>query len=269
MKLCRFSTDFSTLPTARPGPAVHYGALEGKIVRAIEGDPYGEHALTGEWHNVDQVRLLPPCVPSKIVCVGRNYLEHARELDHEPPGEPLLFLKPPSSVIATGDRIVYPPESERLDHEAEIGVVMGRRCRRLGAAEPVDAYIFGYTCVNDVTARDLQRKDSQWTRGKGYDTFCPFGPVIATDVPPDSLEVRALLNGERRQCGHVSQMIFPIAVLIRYISQVMTLEPGDLIATGTPAGVGPMRVGDTIEIAIEGIGAVRNEVAAEAVAPRS
>lgn len=262
MKLYRFSTDSSERPTATAGPHIYYGMLEGEVIRALSGWPSGEHAFTNAVHNVDQVRLLPPCVPSKIVCVGRNYLEHARELQNEVPAEPLIFLKPPSAAITTGYDIVYPPQSQRVDHEGEIGIVIGRRCRRLGPAEDVAPYIFGYTCVNDITARDLQKKDGQWTRAKGFDTFCSFGPVIATDVDPTQLEVRTSVNGELRQCGHVSQMIFSIDVVVRFISQVMTLEPGDLIATGTPAGIGPIQPGDTVEVAIEGIGVLRNTVVA-------
>jgi len=262
MKLCRFSTDFNERPTATAGPQIHYGALEGKVIHVLEGDPFGAHAVTDAWHNVDQVRLLPPSVPSKIVCVGRNYLEHARELQNEVPAEPLIFLKPPSAAITSGYDIVYPPQSQRVDHEGEIGVVIGRRCRRLDAGEDVAPYIFGYTCVNDITARDLQKKDGQWTRAKGFDTFCSFGPVIASDADPARLEVRASVNGELRQRGDVSQMIFPIDVVVRFISQVMTLEPGDLIATGTPGGIGPMQPGDTVEVAIEGIGVLRNSVVA-------
>lgn len=264
MRLCRFSSDFQVAPTARDGPGIHYGSLDEKEIRVLEGDPFGEYRLTDIRHNVDHVKLLPPCVPSKIVCVGRNYVEHAREMEKEAPAEPLIFLKPPSAVVSTGDMILYPPESQRVDHEGEIGVVIGRRCRRLGAAVPAAPYIFGYTCVNDVTARDLQRKDGPWTRGKGFDTFCPFGPVIRTDADPAALEVRTLRNGDLRQRGHVAQMIFPMDVIIRFISQVMTLEPGDLIATGTPAGVGPIELGDTVEVVIEGIGVLRNPVGSAA-----
>jgi 2-keto-4-pentenoate hydratase/2-oxohepta-3-ene-1,7-dioic acid hydratase in catechol pathway len=262
MKLCRFSTDFNERPTAVAGPHIYYGMLEGEAIRVLTGWPSGEHAFTDAVYNPDQVRLLPPCVPSKIVCVGRNYLEHARELDNEVPTEPLIFLKPPSAAITAGYDIVYPPQSQRVDHEGEIGVVIRRRCRRLAADEDVTPYIFGYTCVNDITARDLQKKDGQWTRAKGFDTFCSFGPVIATDADPTQLEVRTSVNGELRQRGHASQMIFPIDVVVRFISQVMTLEPGDLIATGTPAGIGPMKPGDTVEVAIEGIGVLRNTVVA-------
>jgi 2-keto-4-pentenoate hydratase/2-oxohepta-3-ene-1,7-dioic acid hydratase in catechol pathway len=262
MKLCRFSTDFTVRPTAKAGPSIHYGALEEKVVRVIVGDPFGQHQVGDASYYLDQVRLLPPCLPSKIVCLGKNYLEHAREMEGQAPEEPLIFLKPPSAINTTGYDIVYPPQSHRVDHEGEIGVVIGRPCCRLGPEEPVAPYIYGYTCVNDVTARDLQKKDGQWTRAKGFDTFCSFGPVISTDVDPGKLEVRTSLNGQVQQCGNVSQMIFPIDAVIRFISRVMTLEPGDLIATGTPAGVSPMQPGDTVEVSIEGIGVLRNRVVA-------
>lgn len=260
MNLCRFSTDPITQPAARSGPGIYYGSLEGSRIRVIEGDPFSDYRLAGKSYVLEEVRLLPPCLPSKIVCVGRNYVEHARELQNEAPAEPLIFFKPPSSVLASGDAIVYPPESKRVDHEGEIGVVIGRRCRRLGPEQSVAPFIYGYTCVNDVTARDLQKKDGQWTRGKGFDTFCPFGPVIATEADPAKLEVRLKRNGEIRQCGSVSQMIFPVDAIVRYISQVMTLEPGDLIATGTPAGVGPLEIGDALEVTVEGVGTLHNVV---------
>ncbi len=268
MNICRFTMLPGVPPTARAGYDIRYGGIEGNVVREIEGDPFandGEFAFTDTWHDVRTVHLLPPCAPSKIVCVGRNYAEHARELQNEVPGEPLIFLKPPSSVITAGDHILYPRESQRVDHEGEIGVVIGSRCRRLQESDPVEPYIFGYTCVNDVTARDLQKKDGQWTRGKGFDTFCAFGPIIRTRdaVDASKLRVRTLVNGEQRQAGDVSQMIFAIPFVIRYISQFMTLEPGDLIATGTPAGVGPLQPGDVVEVAVEGIGSLRNQVQAE------
>lgn len=262
MKICRFSTDPNVAPTVAPGtPGVYWGLLEGNQVRALEGPPFEEQRPSGAVYALDRVRLLPPCWPSKIVCLGRNYAEHARELDHEVPAEPLIFLKPPSSVITGGDTIIYPEDSQRLDHEGEIGVVIGRRCRHLRAGRPAAPYIFGFTCVNDITARDLQKKDGQWTRGKGFDTFCSFGPVISTGLDPAKLEVRTYLNGELRQRGTVSEMLFGFDAILAYISRVMTLEPGDLIATGTPAGVGPMGVGDTVEVVIEGVGALRNRVA--------
>ncbi len=190
------------------------------------------------------VRLLPPCAPTKIVCVGRNYPEHARELGNEVPAEPLIFLKPPSSLIAGGDAIVYPTLSERVDFEGELGVVIGRRARNVSAASAMD-YVLGYTCVNDVTARDLQRKDGQWTRGKGFDTFCAAGPwmIPRDELPLDGLRVVTRLDGAVKQDGWVGDMMFPVSVIVAYVSAFMTLEPGDLIATGTPPGVGPCSPG--------------------------
>jgi 2-keto-4-pentenoate hydratase/2-oxohepta-3-ene-1,7-dioic acid hydratase in catechol pathway len=263
MKLVRFTTDAHAPATAARGHHISYGALEGESIRVISGDPFGEWALAGPFVEANSVRLLPPCVPSKIVCVGRNYVEHAKELHNEVPTEPLIFLKPPSSLLEPGGAIVYPRLSQRVDHEGEIGVIIGKRCRRLAPGARAADYIYGYTCVNDVTARDLQKKDGQWTRGKGFDTFCPFGPCIRTDVDAAALAVQGRVNGEVRQAGHVSEMIFPIEVILRYISQVMTLEPGDLIATGTPAGVGPLKVGDTVEVVIDGVGVLRNTVIGE------
>lgn len=201
--------------------------------------------------------------PGKIVCVGRNYALHAAELGNEVPSEPLLFLKPPSSVIGDGDPIVLPDVSGRVEHEAEIGVVVGARLRN---ADPDDALgaIAGITCVNDVTARDLQRTDGQWTRAKGFDTFCPAGPRVVPldEAPPlDDLTIRCRVNGETRQTGRSRDMMFPIPFLLAYISRIMTLEAGDLVATGTPAGVGPLAAGDVVEVEIEGVGVLRNPVA--------
>ena len=199
--------------------------------------------------------------PSKIVCVGRNYVEHANELGNEIPKEPLIFLKPPSSLIANGEAIVYPAITENLHFEGELGIVIGKRAKHVKAADAFD-YIYGYTCVNDVTARDLQRKDGQWTRGKGCDTFCPTGPRV---VPRDDLDlgkvrVRTLLNGVVKQDAPITDLIFSVDVIIEYVTQFMTLEPGDLIATGTPSGVGPMQPGDTVQVEIEGIGILQNPV---------
>jgi 2-keto-4-pentenoate hydratase/2-oxohepta-3-ene-1,7-dioic acid hydratase in catechol pathway len=202
--------------------------------------------------------------PGKIVCVGRNYVDHAAELRQAVPGAPLLFLKPPSAVIGDGEAIVLPPESVQVEYEAEIGVIMKARLRRATIAQ-AEAAIAGVTCVNDVTARDLQRTDEQWTRAKGFDTFCAVGPrVVAVDPSRFSaLEVRGRLNGETRQHGMARDMVFGIGTLVAYISQVMTLEPGDLVATGTPAGVGVLRPGDTVEVEIDEIGVLRNPVIAE------
>ncbi len=206
-------------------------------------------------------RLLPPCSPTKIVCVGRNYSEHARELGNEVPGEPLIFLKPTTSLIAHGDPIVYPKLSERVDFEGEIGVVIGRRARSVKAREAWD-YVRGFTCVNDVTARDLQKKDGQWTRGKGFDTFCAVGPCLAArdEVDFAALRLRTLVDGVQKQDGWPREMIFGVDAIIEFISAFMTLEPGDLIATGTPPGVGPMRPGSRVTVVIDGIGVLENPV---------
>ena len=206
--------------------------------------------------------LLAPVRPSKIVCVGRNYRDHAAELGNEVPSEPLIFFKPPSSLLAPGGQVRRPRISERVDYEGELGVVIARECHKLGPSEDVRPYILGYTCVNDVTARDLQNKDGQWTRAKGFDTFCPVGPLVTNEIDPWAgvgLETR--VNGALRQQGNTRDFIFPVDVVIRYISQAMTLLPGDLIPTGTPKGVGPVIAGDTMEVAVEGIGALNNPVA--------
>jgi 2-keto-4-pentenoate hydratase/2-oxohepta-3-ene-1,7-dioic acid hydratase in catechol pathway len=206
------------------------------------------------------VKLLAPVAPSKIVCVGRNYREHAAELGNKMPDEPLLFLKAPSAVIAPGEAIELPNASQQVEHEGELGVVIGRVTRKLSQAEDPLKYVFGYTCVNDVTARDLQRKDVQFTRGKSFDTFCPVGPWIESNIDPSNVAVETRLNGEVKQKGNTADMAFPVAFLIRYISEIMTLYPGDLIATGTPAGVSRMKPGDTVEVEVTGIGILRNEV---------
>lgn len=209
---------------------------------------------------LEQCTLLAPVQPSKIVCVGRNYREHAAELGNKMPDEPLLFLKAPSSVIGPNDRIELPPASHQVEHEGELGVVIGSRARKLTADENPLKYVLGYTCVNDVTARDLQRKDVQFTRGKSFDTFCPVGPWIVSGIDPSGVAVTTRLNGTVKQSGNTRDMAFPVANLIRYISQVMTLNPGDLIATGTPAGVSPMKDGDVVEVEIAGIGTLKNQV---------
>lgn len=209
------------------------------------------------------VRLLAPVTPSKIVCIGRNYREHAKELNHAIPTEPLIFLKPPSAVLAPGDPILRPVTlSQRVDHEGELGVVIGKRCRGLQEGDDVREFILGYTCLNDVTARDLQNKDGQWSRAKGFDTFCPVGPTVVSGLDPWSgVRVQTRVNDQLRQDGTTADFLFPLDVILRYISQVMTLEPGDLIATGTPAGVGPLQLGDVVEVAVEGVGSLSNPVA--------
>jgi len=210
---------------------------------------------------LDEATLLAPVEPSKIVCIGRNYREHAAELGHEVPAEPLIFLKPPSAIIGPGQIIVRPRISARVDHEGELGIVIGKTCRKLKVDEDVRPYILGYTCVNDVTARDLQNKDGQWTRAKGFDTFCPVGPVIVDTLDPwAGVDVETRVNGKTKQRGSTRDFIFPLDVIIRHISQVMTLFPGDLIATGTPSGVGPLAAGDKVEVTVQGVGSLHNVV---------
>jgi len=215
-------------------------------------------------------QILAPVRPSKILCVGRNYKDHAAELGNDVPKEPLLFLKPPSSLLAPGGSIVMPALSKRIDYEGELAIVIGRRCRNLAADVDVREFIRGYVLVNDVTARDIQKSDGQWTRGKGFDTFCPVGPIVSDEIDPCGfgpdaapVTVTTHLNGELRQTGSTADLIFPIAHLLRYITAFTTLEPGDLIPTGTPAGVGPMQAGDVVEVAITGLGVLRNGLVAE------
>jgi 2-keto-4-pentenoate hydratase/2-oxohepta-3-ene-1,7-dioic acid hydratase in catechol pathway len=210
-------------------------------------------------------KILEPVNPSKIVCVGRNYRDHVKELGNELPVEPLTFFKPPSSLIAPGENIVLPVTlSDRIEYEGELAVVIGKKCRKIGAEEDVRPYIFGYTCADDITARDLQKKENQWTRAKGFDTFCPVGPFVTDQIDPwKGVKVETKVNGEVRQSGSTSLFIFPLDVVLRYISRVMTLLPGDLILTGTPAGVGPLAHGDHVTVSIEGIGTLANPVIRE------
>jgi 2-keto-4-pentenoate hydratase/2-oxohepta-3-ene-1,7-dioic acid hydratase in catechol pathway len=236
--------------------------LAGLTVAQIDGHPFGPIRFTGERWALADVRLLSPILPSKVVCVGRNYAEHAAELGNEPPKEPLLFLKPSSSVIGPNDVIRIPPQSRQVEHEAELAVVIGasgaRRVDRVAAG----AAIFGYACANDVTARDLQRADVQFTRAKGFDSFCPIGPWITTDAEVGAVEVRCEVNEEVRQLGNTKDMIFDVPTLVSYISHVMTLLPGDVILTGTPAGVSQMVAGDTVAVSVAGLGVLANPVAA-------
>jgi 2-keto-4-pentenoate hydratase/2-oxohepta-3-ene-1,7-dioic acid hydratase in catechol pathway len=206
------------------------------------------------------VKITAPPTPTKIVCIGRNYADHAKELGNEAPSEPLLFLKPPSALLPSGGTIVLPRQSQLVHHEGELAIVVGRQAKDVAAADWRD-YVLGFTCANDVSARDLQRKDVQFTRGKGFDTFCPVGPHVETELDPFDLRLVTRVNGEVKQDGRTSQMIFPCDFLFEYVSAHMTLMPGDLILTGTPAGVGSLRAGDTVEVEIEGIGVLRNAVA--------
>ncbi len=258
MKICRFEDPTSGRPRA--------GLLENESVRPFPFDTPPEKYLEAFRDSplaLEGLRMLPPVSPSKIVCVGRNYREHAAELGNTMPTEPLLFLKSPSAIIGHGDFIELPHVSERVEHEGELAVVIGRRARRIGDDEDPLSYVLGYACLNDVTARDIQRRDVQFTRGKSFDTFCPVGPHVVCGLDPLDLRVETRVNGEVRQSSRTSAMAFPVPFLLRYISNVMTLEPGDLIATGTPAGVGPLKPGDAVEVEVEGVGTLLNHVRAE------
>jgi len=233
--------------------------LDGKVRGGSLSIEDNRIVSSGDVLALQDVELLAPCQPSKIVCVGLNYTEHARELKMELPAEPVLFLKPPSAILGPGGQIVYPPSSRQVDYEGELAAVIGKRCKSI-PAEEAEKYILGYTCFNDVTARDLQRKDVQWTRAKSFDTFAPFGPWIAK-IDPSNANIETRVNGAVKQKSNTSDLIFDISRLVEFISQVMTLEPGDLIATGTPPGVGPLQKGDVVEVEIEGIGILRNSVA--------
>ncbi|MBW2623819.1 MAG: fumarylacetoacetate hydrolase family protein [Deltaproteobacteria bacterium] len=254
MKIVRFIADGED--------QARIGLLEEETVFETSGGIFGPYKKTGASFAADQVSFLAPCDPSKVVCVGLNYKDHAEESSSDLPEEPLLFLKPSSAVIGPGDDIVLPSNSRRIDFEAELAVVMGKRAKGVSQAESLE-YVLGYTCLNDVSARDFQMKDGQWTRAKGHDTFCPMGPAIVTGLDPTDLAVQAVSNGEIKQDSRTSFLIFNVPHLIEYISRIMTLEPGDIIATGTPAGVGPLAAGDTIEIKVEGVGSLVNPVVAE------
>jgi 2-keto-4-pentenoate hydratase/2-oxohepta-3-ene-1,7-dioic acid hydratase in catechol pathway len=246
------------------GGQTGYGELRLDQVFPWSNPPWlGGAPLPEEPKHRASVSLLVPCEPSKIVCVGRNYVEHARELGNDVPKEPLLFFKPPTSLLPAGGAVLLPAESERVEHEGELAVVIGRALRR-ATPEAALAAIAGYTCFNDVTARDLQRRDVQFTRGKGFDTFAPCGPWVETELDLAAAELVTRVNGEVRQRGWAHQMVFSVPVLLAYISQVMTLLPGDVVATGTPAGVGPLMPGDRVEIEIAGIGTLSHTVELEA-----
>jgi len=239
-----------------------YGSLEDGIIRPLEGPLDGLRPRhLAEAVAVSLVRLLAPAKPSKIVAVGVNYREHAREMGRPLPTEPMLFIKPPSAVIGPEEAIIYPAQTKRLDYEGELAVVIAKPARNLSVSQ-VRHHLFGFTCLNDVTARDLQARDVQFTRAKGFDTFAPVGPVVDTDVDPRDLMIQTRLNGTICQSSRTSELIFDPYQLVSYVSQIMTLLPGDVVSTGTPSGVGPMKVGDTVEVEIEKIGCLRNTVAA-------
>ncbi len=239
---------------------LHYGLVEGDRIRTIEGDIFDpEFVLAGQDQNLNQLELLAPCIPSKIIAVGLNYTDHARELGMALPKEPLVFMKPPSAVIGHRERIVYPEGIGRLDYEAELGIVIKKPAKDIDPGQAAD-YILGYTCLNDVTARDLQKRDGQWTRAKSFDTFCPTGPFIVTGIEPEGLMIQLFLNKEIKQSSSTKNMIFSPRYLVSFVSRICTLFPGDIIATGTPSGVGPMDDGDEVEVRIESIGSLINTV---------
>ena len=253
-KYVRFTTVSQTTPS--------YGVMQDDTVTQLDGAPWAGGRPMSVTAQLSAVTLLAPVEPSKIICIGLNYHAHVQASfsANEAPERPLIFLKPPSAIVAPGEKIVHPPESERVDYEAELGVVIGRKGRHIPVNE-AEGYIFGFTCVNDVTARDLQKKDGQWSRAKGYDTFCPIGPWIVPELNYRDVLVEGIHNGEIKQSGRTSQMIFNIPYLVSYISSVMTLLPGDLISTGTPSGIAPMKSGDAIEVRVEGIGTLKNTMA--------
>ncbi|MDX6227301.1 MAG: hypothetical protein QOI76_691 [Frankiales bacterium] len=253
MRIARFSFE----------DEVDFGAVEGDEIAPITGHPFGPFTFTGYRYPISDVRLLAPVIPSKVVAVGKNYADHAREMGGEAPAGPVIFLKPSTAVIGSGDPIQYPASSSQVDFEGELAIVIGRLCRDVPANRAASV-ILGYTCANDVTARDQQSVDGQWARAKGYDSFCPLGPWITTNVDPSDLELVTTVNGAERQRGRTSDMIHSVPALVEFVSHVMTLLPGDIILTGTPAGVGPLQVGDVATVEIEGIGALTNHVTARA-----
>jgi 2-keto-4-pentenoate hydratase/2-oxohepta-3-ene-1,7-dioic acid hydratase in catechol pathway len=236
-----------------------YGILSNDEIIELASDEYPPRSSLRRSHRTADVRLIAPVAPSKIIAVGLNYRDHAHELGMREPENPILFLKPPTTVVGPGEPIVYPAMSRQVDYEAELGVVIKDHIHHI-VPEDARYHILGYTCVNDVTARDIQKAEGQWTRAKSFDTFCPVGPWIETDLVPDDLLVESYLNGKRMQSARTSQFVFKVDHLVSFVSQVMTLEPGDLILTGTPAGIGPMKPGDEIEIRVEGIGSLKNHV---------
>ncbi len=249
MKIVRFSI----------GNKVGYGILDGETIQALEGKPYQHLTPSGHYYQLSGLKLLSPCTPSKIVALGLNYRQHAKELGAPLPNAPLVFLKPSTAVIGHEDNIIYPAASHRVDYEGELGVVIKKPVWRASIKDALD-YVLGYTCFNDVTARDLQQKDKQWTRAKSFDTFAAVGPCIETKLDPGNVTLETYLNGKLKQQGNTSDLIYSIPELINFISHVMTLLPGDIIATGTPSGIGPMYSGDTVEVKIEPIGTLRNHV---------
>lgn len=250
MKIVRFKS----------GDDIAYGLAEAEGVTLYQGSPFVAWEATETLIPWEAVQLLAPVLPSKVVAVGKNYIDHAEEMDSDVPDEPIIFLKPATSVVGPNAHVVYPSISSNVHHEAELAVVMGRVARNV-KAEDASQYVFGYTAANDVTARDLQRKDGQWARAKGFDTFCPLGPAIETELDPlERLAVIAKVNGEVRQAGFTVDMVFGVAEILEFVTRVMTLLPGDVVLTGTPSGVGPVEVGDMMEVEIDGIGTLANRI---------
>jgi len=249
MKIVRFAAE----------NRVKYGILKSGSIQIIEDEPFRQIKPSGRHYPLIEVKLLSPCTPGKVVAIGLNYRKHAEEVKIKLPETPLIFLKPSTAVIGPEENIVYPPSSTRVDYEGELGVVIKKPARSVPAASAPD-YVLGYTCFNDVTARDLQYRDKQWTRAKGFDTFAPVGPCIETELEPGNVILETYLNGELKQHTSTSDLIFSVPELVSFISRVMTLLPGDIIATGTTSGIGPMYPGDTVEIKIEGIGTLKNYV---------
>ncbi|OEU91444.1 fumarylacetoacetate hydrolase family protein [Streptomyces oceani] len=249
MRIARFSLDGN----------VAFGVVEGAELDIIKGHPFGEFERSGQKVPLDKIRLLPPVLPNKVVAIGRNYVEHAEELGHTVPDVPVVFFEPSTSVAGPGDPVHYPAFSSEVHHEAELAVVIGRMCKEV-PRERAREVILGYTCANDITARDIQRAESQWARAKGFDTSCPLGPWVETELDPADLAIQCTVNGEQRQLGRTSEMVRSIEDLIVHITEAMTLLPGDVILTGTPAGVGPLDGGDEVAVTIEGIGTLTNKV---------
>ncbi|MGB9068350.1 MAG: fumarylacetoacetate hydrolase family protein [Candidatus Acidiferrales bacterium] len=265
MKLCRilpldYASSHQGQTQAESYANSHAGLLDNGIVREISGEIWGEHKPTGRQWPVSAVKFVPPSWPTKIICMAKNYMDHAKEMEAETPKSPIIFSKPPSSIISPGDSIVLPKISKHVDFEGELALIIGRRCVHPRPTDDIKPYILGYTCLNDVTARDIQRMDGQYIRGKGFDTFCPFGPVVETDTPLPDATIETFVNGVRRQSARVSDMVFSIEVQFRWIAEAMTLEPGDVITTGTPAGVGPLVAGDLVEVRVGNIGSLSNPV---------
>lgn len=249
MRICRFID---------PDGNISYGKIEGNFVKIIP-DPFGNTESKEGIYSLESIKLVPPVMPGKILCIGLNYRDHIKETGHEIPVMPVVFMKPSTTVIGPDDEIVYPSISKKVDYEAELAVVIGRRCRNIEETEAND-FIFGYTCANDVSARDYQPHNGQWTIGKGFDTFLPLGPFIVDDFNPTSASIQCVLNGKIVQSSNINQLIFSPAYLVSFLSKVMTLNPGDVIITGTPEGIGELKRGDSVEVVIEGIGTLKNHV---------